>query len=46
MQVVSQIEESLEWRSILDSLRNVKVEQVRDTLGNRGVVAYTDGACI
>lgn len=46
MQAVSEIEESLEWRSILDSLRNVTVEKVRAALGERGVVAYTDGACI
>ena len=43
---MSEIQESLEWRSILDSLRNVTVERARATLGERGVVAYTDGACI
>jgi ribonuclease HI len=46
VQALSEIQESLEWRSILDSLRNVTVEKVRATLGERGVVAYTDGACI
>lgn len=43
---MSEIQESLEWRSILDSLRNVTVERARATLGEHGVVAYTDGACI
>ena len=39
-------EESLEWRSVLDALRSVPVEAARSTLGERGTVAYTDGACI
>jgi ribonuclease HI len=43
---VSEIQESLEWHSILDSLRSVTVEKARATLGERGVIAYTDGACI
>ncbi|MGH2494952.1 MAG: RNase H family protein [Ktedonobacteraceae bacterium] len=43
---MSEIQESLEWRSILDSLRNVTVEKARATLGERSVIAYTDGACI
>jgi ribonuclease HI len=43
---VSPGEESLEWRSILDALRSLPVEEVRSTLGERGTVAYTDGACI
>ena len=43
---MSEIQESLEWRSILESLRNVTVERARSTLGEHGVVAYTDGACI
>src|SRR5579872_4636514 len=46
VQAVSEIQESLEWRSILDSLRNVTVEKASATLGERGVIAYTDGACI
>jgi len=46
VQVVSEIQESLEWRSILDALSSISVETARATLGNRGVVAYTDGACI
>ena len=39
-------DESLEWQSIIDALRNITVETAYETLGNRGTVAYTDGACI
>ncbi|HEX9134082.1 MAG TPA: ribonuclease H [Ktedonobacteraceae bacterium] len=39
-------DESLEWHSILDALRNIPVEKARSTLGERGTVAYTDGACV
>ncbi len=39
-------DESLEWQSILDALRNITVETAYETLGERGTVAYTDGACI
>src|SRR5436305_14226327 len=39
-------DESLEWHSILDALKNIPVETARATLGQRGTVAYTDGACI
>ena len=39
-------DESLEWQSILDALRNITVETAYKTLGERGTVAYTDGACI
>ena len=39
-------DESLEWQSILDALRNIIVETAHETLGERGTVAYTDGACI
>ncbi len=39
-------DDSLEWHSILDALRSIPVEMARSTLGERGVVAYTDGACI
>lgn len=38
--------EPLEWRSILNALQHISVESARSTLGTRGVVAYTDGACI
>jgi ribonuclease HI len=43
---VSLGEESLEWQSILDALRKITVEAAHETLGERGTVAYTDGACI
>ena len=39
-------DESLEWQSILDELRGITVETAHETLGQRGAVAYTDGACI
>ncbi len=39
-------DESLEWHSILDALHNIPVEKARSTLGERGTVAYTDGACV
>jgi ribonuclease HI len=43
---VSLGDESLEWQSILDALCNITVETAYETLGERGTVAYTDGACI
>jgi ribonuclease HI len=43
---VSLGDESLEWHSILDALRNIPVEHARSILGERGTVAYTDGACV
>jgi ribonuclease HI len=43
---VSLGDESLEWQSILDALRTITVEAAHETLGERGAVAYTDGACI
>ena len=39
-------DESLEWQSILDALRKITVETAHETLGERGTIAYTDGACI
>jgi ribonuclease HI len=39
-------DESLEWHSILDALRTITVETALAILGERGTVAYTDGACI
>ncbi len=39
-------DESLEWQSILNELRKITVETAHETLGERGTVAYTDGACI
>ena len=40
------VDESLEWRSVLDALRHVYVDEARATLGTKGVVAFTDGACL
>ena len=39
-------DESLEWHSVLDALQSVYVDTARATLGTKGVVAFTDGACI
>ncbi len=39
-------DEFLEWQSILEALQNITVEVAHETLGDRGTVAYTDGACI
>ncbi len=39
-------DESLEWHSILEALRKIPVEEARSILGERGTVAYTDGACV
>jgi ribonuclease HI len=38
--------ESLEWRSVLDAVLNVDVRATLLNLDQRGVVAYTDGACL
>src|SRR2546425_13286986 len=40
------VDDSLEWRSVMDALRTISVDTVRSTFGSRGVVAFTDGACI
>lgn len=40
------IDNSLEWQSILASLKEITVEKVRATLGEKGAIAYTDGACV
>jgi ribonuclease HI len=37
---------SLEWQSILTSLKEITTEKARAILGNKGAIAYTDGACI
>src|ERR1700680_2131846 len=43
---MSRGDEALECRSILRALRSIPVETATATLGKRGVVAFTDGACI
>lgn len=44
-----QVDESLEWRSVLEALRHLQVNAAREMLGMPGsgkLIAYTDGACI
>lgn len=36
----------LEWQSILTSLKEITVDKARAILGDKGAIAYTDGACI
>src|ERR1700757_808355 len=43
---MSLVDDSLEWHSVLDALRDIPVETVHTTIGERTSVAYTDGACI
>ena len=38
--------ESLEWRSVKEAVRNINVRAALPLLDKRGIVAYTDGACI
>ncbi len=40
------VDDSLEWRSVLDALRTIRVDTVRSMFGSQGVAAFTDGACI
>ncbi len=37
---------SLEWQSILAALGDITVEKAHSILGEKGTLAYTDGACI
>ncbi len=43
---VMMIDTSIEWQSILTSLKEITVEKARAILGDKGAIAYTDGACI
>jgi len=43
---VNLIDEPLEWRSVLDALQSVYVDKARVILGTKGVMAFSDGACI
>ncbi len=45
-QEVSEIQESLEWRSVVDAVQTVDVRASLPTLEESGIIAYTDGACI
>lgn len=44
--MVSETQESLEWRSVLDAVLNVDIHTSLPHLNQTGVVAYTDGACL
>jgi len=44
--VVSEIQESLEWRSVLNAVLDVDIRATLTTLDQKGVMAYTDGACL
>lgn len=44
--MVSEIQESLEWRSVVHAVLDVDIRAVLSSLNQQGVVAYTDGACI
>ncbi len=38
--------ESLEWRSVTEAVQHIDVRAALPLLDKRGIVAYTDGACI
>jgi ribonuclease HI len=40
------VNNSLEWQSILAALSEITVEKAHSILGEKGTLAYTDGACI
>jgi ribonuclease HI len=44
--VLSIINHSLEWHSVLDAVLDTDIRAALPTLDAKGVVAYTDGACI
>src|SRR5579883_1945577 len=44
--VASMVDNSLEWQSILTALREIPVEKSHAILGDKGTIAYTDGACV
>jgi ribonuclease HI len=43
---ITDLQESLEWRSVLDAVLHVDARKSLPTLDQSGIVAYTDGACI
>jgi ribonuclease HI len=43
---MNEIPESLEWRSVVNAISVVDLRQSLPALGQSGIVAYTDGACI
>jgi ribonuclease HI len=46
LQDVNEIQGSLEWRSVVSAVQTIDVRAALPTLGQSGVMAYTDGACI
>lgn len=44
--MVSETYDALEWHSVLDGVLNIELRSTLHSLNQRGVVAYTDGACI
>jgi len=44
--MMSEIQESLEWRSVVDAVQTVDIRASLPTLDQSGIIAYTDGACI
>ena len=44
--MVSETQESLEWRSVLNAVLDVDIRATLKTLDANGVLAYTDGACL
>jgi len=46
LQAVREIQESLEWQSVVNATVNANVRSVLPKLDDAGIVAYTDGACI
>ncbi len=40
------VQESLEWRSVLNAVVDVSIRASLPTLDQAGILAYTDGACI
>jgi ribonuclease HI len=43
---VSELPESLEWRSVVNATVNVDIRSALPALDDAGIIAYTDGACI
>ncbi len=44
--MVSETQESLEWRSVLNAVLDVDIRATLTTLDQKGIMAYTDGACL
>ena len=43
---MNEIQESLEWRSVVNAVQTINIRASLPTLGQSGIIAYTDGACI